>query len=32
LTAEKWKRLDEIRARYDPRGVFFGFLGGKRKV
>jgi FAD/FMN-containing dehydrogenase len=27
-SAEKWKRLEEIRAKYDPQGVFFGFLGG----
>jgi FAD/FMN-containing dehydrogenase len=27
-TAEKWKRLEDIRAKYDPGGVFFGFLGG----
>jgi len=27
-TPEKWKRLEEIRAKYDPKGVFFGFLGG----
>jgi len=27
-TAEKWKKLEEIRAQYDPQGVFFGFLGG----
>jgi FAD/FMN-containing dehydrogenase len=24
---EKWRRLEEIRAKYDPQGVFFGFLG-----
>jgi FAD/FMN-containing dehydrogenase len=27
-SAEKWKRLEEVRAKYDPDGVFFGFLGG----
>jgi FAD/FMN-containing dehydrogenase len=27
-SAEKWQRLEEIRAKYDPHGVFFGFLGG----
>ena len=27
-SAEKWKRLEAIRAKYDPQGVFFGFLGG----
>ena len=31
-SAEKWKRLEEIRARYDPEGVFFGFLGGTGKA
>jgi FAD/FMN-containing dehydrogenase len=31
-SAEKWKRLEQIRARYDPQGVFFGFLGGTRKA
>jgi FAD/FMN-containing dehydrogenase len=31
-SAEKWKRLEEIRARYDPHGVFFGFLGGTSKA
>jgi FAD/FMN-containing dehydrogenase len=30
--AEKWRRLEEIRAKYDPRGVFFGFLGGTGKA
>jgi FAD/FMN-containing dehydrogenase len=29
---DKWKRLEEVRARYDPQGVFFGFLGGTDKV
>lgn len=24
----KWERLKQIRAKYDPDGVFFGFLGG----
>ncbi len=27
-TAEKWKRLEEVRAKYDPQHVFFGFSGG----
>jgi FAD/FMN-containing dehydrogenase len=31
-SAEKWRRLEEIRSEYDPRGVFFGFLGGTRKA
>jgi FAD/FMN-containing dehydrogenase len=31
-SAAKWKRLEEIRARYDPQGVFFGFLGGTRQA
>jgi FAD/FMN-containing dehydrogenase len=26
-SAEKWRRLEGIRAKYDPQGVFFGFLG-----
>ena len=30
-SAEKWRRLEAVRARYDPRGVFFGFLGGTGK-
>lgn len=25
---DKWKRLEQIRAKYDPTGLFFGFLGG----
>src|SRR5262249_19324989 len=29
-SAEKWRRLEEIRGQYDPQGVFFGFLGGTR--
>jgi FAD/FMN-containing dehydrogenase len=29
-SAEKWGRLEEIRSKYDPQGVFFGFLGGTR--
>jgi hypothetical protein len=29
-TAEKWKRLEAVRAKYDSHGVFFGFLGGTR--
>jgi FAD/FMN-containing dehydrogenase len=31
-SAEKWRRLEEIRSKYDPRGVFFGFLGGARRA
>jgi len=31
-SAEKWRRLEEIRSKYDPRGVFFGFLGGTRRA
>jgi FAD/FMN-containing dehydrogenase len=31
-SAEKWQRLEEIRAKYDPQGVFFGFLGGTDKA
>lgn len=31
-SAEKWKRMEEVRAKYDPHGVFFGFLGGTGKV
>lgn len=27
-TPEKWKKLEATRAKYDPQGVFFGFLGG----
>ena len=27
-TPEKWRKLEEIRAKYDPEGLFFGFLGG----
>jgi len=27
---EKWKRMEEIRAKYDPNGVFFGFGGLKK--
>lgn len=27
-TPEKWKRLEEIRAKYDPDGLFFGFKIG----
>lgn len=25
---DKWKRLEQIRAKYDPEGLFFGFFGG----
>jgi FAD/FMN-containing dehydrogenase len=28
---DKWKRLEAVRAKYDPQGVFFGFLGGTAK-
>ena len=28
---DKWKRLEQIRAKYDPEGLFFGFLGGLEK-
>jgi FAD/FMN-containing dehydrogenase len=31
-SAEKWRRLEEIRSKYDPQGVFFGFLGGTRRA
>ncbi len=31
-SVEKWKRLEELRAKYDPQGVFFGFLGGTTKA
>jgi FAD/FMN-containing dehydrogenase len=27
-TPEKWKKLEKIRAKYDPDGLFFGYLGG----
>jgi FAD/FMN-containing dehydrogenase len=27
-TAKKWQRLEEIRAKYDRDGLFFGYLGG----
>lgn len=27
-TQEKWKKLEEIRAKYDPEGLFFGYVGG----
>lgn len=27
-TPDKWKRLEQIRAKYDPTGLFFGYLGG----
>jgi len=30
-TPEKWKRLESIRAKYDPEGLFFGYLGGIEK-
>ncbi len=29
---EKWRRMEEVRAKYDPSGVFFGFLGGIEKA
>ncbi len=25
---DKWKRLEQIRKKYDPDGVFFGYMGG----
>lgn len=28
---EKWKRLEDVRARYDPQGIFFGYLGGTQR-
>jgi FAD/FMN-containing dehydrogenase len=28
FTPEKWQRLQRIRAKYDPAGLFFGFTGG----
>ncbi|MHC5542031.1 FAD-binding oxidoreductase, partial [Singulisphaera rosea] len=31
-SAEKWRRLEAIRDKYDPDHVFFGFLGGTSKV
>jgi len=31
-SAKKWKRLEEVRAKYDPKQVFFGFLGGIEKA
>jgi len=27
-SAESWRRIAELRAKYDPEGVFFGFRGG----
>ncbi len=27
-TPEKWRKLEEIRAKYDPGQLFFGYLGG----
>lgn len=27
-TSEKWHKLEKIRAKYDPEGLFFGYLGG----
>ncbi len=27
-TPEKWQKLEKIRAKYDPDGLFFGYLGG----
>ena len=29
-TADKWKRMEAIRSKYDPNGTFFGFLGGTK--
>jgi FAD/FMN-containing dehydrogenase len=31
-STEKWQRLEAVRAKYDPQGVFFGFLGGTDKA
>ena len=31
-STDKWKRLEAVHAKYDPQGVFFGFLGGTGKV
>ena len=28
FTPDKWKRLELIRKKYDPDGLFFGYLGG----
>lgn len=30
-TPEKWQKLEKIRAKYDPEGLFFGYLGGITK-
>lgn len=27
-TAAKWEKLEKIRTKYDPEGLFFGYLGG----
>jgi FAD/FMN-containing dehydrogenase len=27
-SADKWKRLEQVRKKYDPQGLFFGYLGG----
>ncbi len=27
-TPKKWQKLEEIREKYDPEGLFFGYLGG----
>lgn len=27
-TSEKWQKLEKIRAKYDPEGLFFGYIGG----
>lgn len=29
---DKWKRLEQIRAKYDPNGLFFGYLGGLERM
>jgi hypothetical protein len=28
FTEDKWKKLEEVRAKYDPDGLFFGYTGG----
>lgn len=27
-TPDKWQKLEKIRAKYDPEGLFFGYIGG----
>jgi FAD/FMN-containing dehydrogenase len=31
-TTEKWQRLQQIKAKYDPEGLFFSYLGGAGKA